>query len=193
MPFTACHKMQGIARHKSDTKHIVGASCGAGYICGQRACLFCACGLSIGVTVTTGPAEATVAFNSGNAAWSAPFDYTRTCPPCNAAPDVTPGGGGPGGGGTGGGPGGGDTGGGGTGGGTSGGGSSGGGTSGSGSSGGGFSVYCDGEYAGQATTIAGAVEMCENEEEDPGGSGGGPTGVIADVGAPGWLGARPAV
>ncbi|MEO1367702.1 MAG: hypothetical protein AAFX50_11040, partial [Acidobacteriota bacterium] len=187
MALSYCHMMQGVARQKADTKHIVGASCGAGYICGQRACLFCACGLSVGVTVNTGPAQVTVAFNSGNAEWSAPFDYTRTCPPCSVAPDVDPGssGGGGGTGGDGGGSGGSI--GGGSGGGIAGGGSGGGTGGGGGGSGGGFSVYCDGAYAGQATTIAAAEEMCEEDDE------GGPTGVLADLPTSGKQDLQPAV
>ncbi|MEO1365808.1 MAG: hypothetical protein AAFX50_01440 [Acidobacteriota bacterium] len=133
-------------------------------------------------------------FNSGDSEWAAPFEFTRTCGPCEQSDDTDLGNGGTGGGGGGGPPGPGDGGGdgGGTGGGTGGTGGSGGtgGGTGSGSSGGGgsFNVYCDGELAGQASSIADALQMCEeagpgHEEPppipDPGGGGG--TGIITDL------------
>lgn len=161
----ACHKMASALDASSDWRGFatsIGASCGAGLGCVQRACLFCACSLGVSVSAF----GATVSFSSTNADWTGNLKFTATCAPCQQVdtcgsteiiPSIEPGaeedpctsssGGGGGGGNDG------DD----------------GGTGSTGGSGSGESctdVYCNGSYAGEAcgtTTeqlVEAAIEMC---------------------------------
>jgi hypothetical protein len=77
----ACHKMGS----SSDSSTVVrdnatsdGADCAAAYICGQKACAFCLCGLSVGVDVS----GVNVSFSGGDASWTSRREYKRFCAPC---------------------------------------------------------------------------------------------------------------
>lgn len=77
----ACHKM-GSASDSStvvrDNATADGADCAAAYICGQKACAFCLCGLSVGVDVS----GVNVSFSGGDASWTSRREFKRFCAPC---------------------------------------------------------------------------------------------------------------
>lgn len=76
-----CHKMASALQAntvQNDNGNLAGAGCAAGYGCVQRGCLFCLCGLSVGVNVS----GVTVSFSSSEATWSGNLQYSRTCAKC---------------------------------------------------------------------------------------------------------------
>ncbi len=83
----ACHKMAQDVGGSSQTVadgHVNPASCGAGFGCIQKACLFCSC--SLGVSVSS--SGASVSFNSfGSPDWDGSLQYGRTCTPCSTITD----------------------------------------------------------------------------------------------------------
>jgi hypothetical protein len=86
-PSTSCHKMassiNASAGFKSDG-HLEGASCAAGLGCVQKACLFCACGLSVEVSIVGD----LISFSySGGPDWSGNLEFSAQCPRCQEVCD----------------------------------------------------------------------------------------------------------
>jgi hypothetical protein len=80
-PLDMCHKMASNYNGSTivqDNGNVTAASCGAGYGCAQRPCLFCLCGLTVGVSVN----GASVSFSAADASWTGHRAYTRTCAKC---------------------------------------------------------------------------------------------------------------
>jgi hypothetical protein len=78
-----CHKMASALNAnatRNDNGKTTPASCGAGYGCVKKSCLFCVCGLGVSVGVS----GATVNFTpSGSPDWSGNLQYSRTCLKCS--------------------------------------------------------------------------------------------------------------
>lgn len=97
----SCHKMSSAADTsdgivQNSAAQGVGASCAGGFQCAQRACLFCTCNTTVGVTVV----GSGISFASASQAdWHRNLAANTTCAPCEATTTTTtqppPGGGTP--------------------------------------------------------------------------------------------------
>lgn len=66
--------------NRNDNGKTTPASCGAGFGCVKKSCLFCVCGLSVTVSVS----GASVSFaTSGEPDWQGNLQYSRTCFLCS--------------------------------------------------------------------------------------------------------------
>jgi hypothetical protein len=74
----ACHKMGYSTDVSAESRWGGNQGCSVGYVCGQKSCLFCLCGLGVSVNC----AGISVSFNTGDSSWSASCKYGVYCPPC---------------------------------------------------------------------------------------------------------------
>ena len=81
-PWSACHAFKVDYDGSYVSEYGIGAKCAGGFICGQKACTFCACGMTVSLTIMGGG----VTFASTGTDWTGRHSWNWQCTACQALP-----------------------------------------------------------------------------------------------------------